>query len=74
MIIDVIELCETENGQGFRLIRYKTKADNLKDATVEYENDFDFDNMVLSEDFFSGECLDMTTLKIIAYDDTEDSD
>lgn len=49
---------------GIRTIVYKTTADTLGAAIAEYENEFDFYNMISSDDDFLGEYLD--TLSIIS--------
>lgn len=61
MKIKVVENCYYTNDKGIRLeglrvVEYYSKRDLFIDAILEYENDFCFENVIASEDYFDGEC------------------
>lgn len=63
MIIKVIEKCIHDASKnkytGTRVVYYEVKgAGNLLDALSSYEENFNSDNVVSSNDSFSSECLD----------------
>lgn len=57
MIIKIAELCEHDNGEGTRVIYYEVEgANTLLEALQEYEEGFNSDNIMSSNDDFEEEC------------------
>ena len=73
MVIKVTELCismsKSNIGQeevGTRYVIYETPrgVKTLKDALIEYEDKFDFQKVIETNDDFEGECLDSRIVKV----------
>ena len=82
MIIKVIELCmvdyikeddqkSNEELTATREVIYNSKKNTLVEAFQDYDsNNFDFDNVIQSNDNFDGECLDL--VKYISVEEIEE--
>lgn len=73
MTIEIIERCffETEEGKedcGLRKIIYEVEAETLQEAYNLYEDNFDSDNVLSSEDNFEEECLYSETVSVSLYE------
>lgn len=69
MIIKVIELCEVEpyedgKVEGLRTIIYESSKETLLEAHIDFEENFDSDNIIKSEDNFDGECLNSKVIGV----------
>lgn len=69
MILLVGEKCLTVTNDGteyyaLREYRYKTDEKTLLEAHKDLEENFDSDNVIWSEDYFSGKCLDSEIIKV----------
>lgn len=63
MLIEVKELCvveiNDEETTAIRTVVYESNEDNLLDAFKDYAENFDIDNVIICNDEFEGECLDV---------------
>lgn len=72
MTIKVTELClvESENFDettGLRTVVYNSPKDTLLEAFSDYNENFDSDNIISSDDDFEGGCLD--TIKYLSVEE-----
>lgn len=63
MVLEVFEKCDTEEGTGVRCVHYNTKEKGLLEALMDYNKNFDSDNILFSDDDFEGECLDSVVVE-----------
>lgn len=70
-MVEIIEVCRTEDMmdgkeyEGIRIIHYQTKHTDLLEALKEQcSSEFDFDNIVFTDDYFPGGCLDSEIVSI----------
>lgn len=63
MLIEVKELCVVEINEeettAIRTVVYESDKDNLLEAFNDYAENFDIDNVIICNDEFEGECLDI---------------
>lgn len=65
MIIKVTELCEHDNGEGIRVVYYEVEdANTLSKALQEYEENFNSNNIISSNDDFEEECNDSEIINV----------
>lgn len=68
MVIEVLEKCEHEGGEGLRLVRYKSDCSKtLIEAFIDYEDNFDSHNIIFSDDEFEGECQSSEVISVKLY-------
>ena len=70
MIVRVIEKCEVDNNDGvkgavgLREVDYDSDKETLPEALDDYENNFDFDKIIDTNDDFPGECQSSEIISI----------
>ena len=69
MVLQIIEECDVEDQltTGIRKVLYESDKENLLEALNDYENNFNSDRVIESEDFFDGTCMDSEIIEVRNY-------